>query len=132
MEGVGQVGVVALFAAFMATQALIGLLGVVKGVETTREVQPGAQQQAYDLATAWSLPKAETLRVIIPGLFGYRMDTPEGGSYWGSVGYPAYQRHSGAGEYAGILVVLIGILGAANAFRKQNNPYSELERRVVR
>jgi len=122
---VAQVAVVAVFAAFMATQALIGLLGVVKGVETTREVQPGAQQVAYDLATAWSLPKAETLRVIIPGLFGYRMDTENGGAYWGTVGQTpnweqtkaGWPRYSGAGEYAGVLVVLVGIWAIVESLR---------------
>src|SRR6185436_14908489 len=107
-----QVGVVAVFAAFMATQALIGLLGLAKGVATTQEAQQVSKQAAWDAATAWSLPKAETLRVIIPGLFGYRMDTEKGGAYWGTVGQtPGWEqtkagwpRYSGAGEYAGILV----------------------------
>ena len=57
----------------------------------------------------------ETLRVIVPGLYGYRLDTPNGGNYWGKVGQdPAYEttkqgfpRHSGAGEYAGVLVVQV-------------------------
>ena len=40
----------------------------------------------------WACPRRraiieiEALRVLIPGLFGYRMDTPDGGAYWGAVG----------------------------------------------
>lgn len=130
-KGIALVAVVAISAALFSAQALSTLIGTqVKGV-VGMEQDAETRAKRWDEATAWSLPKKETLRVIIPGLFGYRMDTPEGGAYWGAVGYPAYQRHSGAGEYAGILVVLVGIIGAANAFRKQNNYYSALDRRVV-
>jgi hypothetical protein len=130
-QGVAMVAIVAICAGLFSAQALSTLIGTqVKGV-VGMEQDEATRSKRWDEATAWSLPKAETLRVIIPGLFGYRMDTPEGGAYWGSVGFPAYQRHSGAGEYAGILVVLVGIWGAANAFRKQNF-YSELDRRVVK
>ena len=31
-------------------------------------------KQKWDFATTWSLPKMETLRVIIPGIYGYRME----------------------------------------------------------
>jgi hypothetical protein len=131
VKGMLLVAVVAVAAACLAAQALTTLIGTqvkgVVGMEQTAE----AKAKRWDEATAWSLPKQETLRVIIPGLFGYRMDTPEGGAYWGAVGYPAYQRHSGAGEYAGILVVLVAMIGVANAFRKQNNLYSPFDRRVV-
>src|ERR1051325_1883409 len=94
---------------------------------------PQTKRQHWDAATMWSLPKIETLRVISPGLFGYRMDTPDGGNYWGSVGQTpgvASSRHSGAGEYAGALVVVLAAFGIANAFRKKG-PFSEFERKVV-
>ena len=82
----------------------------------------------------WSLPKAETLRMLVPGLFGYRMDAEDGGNYWGASGQSPgdpRSRHSGSGEYAGALVVVIAAFGIANAFRKKNNPYTDLEWRVV-
>jgi hypothetical protein len=61
------------------------------------------------------------------------MDTPDGGAYWGSVGFPlAGFRHSGAGEYAGVLVVLVAFFGAANAFRKSGNPYDDGARRIIK
>jgi hypothetical protein len=133
VKSVALVVVVAISAALFSAQALSTLIGTqVKGVVGMEQTDE-ARAKRWDEATGWSLPKAETLRVIIPGLFGYRMDSPNGGAYWGSVGFPiASPRHSGAGEYAGILVVLIGVFGAANAFRKQNNPYSDIDRRAVK
>ena len=62
----------------------------------------------WDWATQWSLPKAETLGLVVPGLFGYKLDTPKdmmpmlqnaykGGEYWGGVGRdPAIDRYSTA------------------------------------
>jgi len=45
----------------------------------------------WEFTTQWSIPKLESLRVIIPGLFGYRMQefttsTNKAGSYWGQIG----------------------------------------------
>ena len=139
VTGAVQVAVVAVFAGFMATQALIGLLGVAKGVATTQEAQQQSKEQAWDLATAWSLPKVETLRVIIPGLFGYRMDTEKGGAYWGTVGQsPGWEqtkagwpRYSGAGEYAGVLVVLVGVWAIVESLRRSAQAFSHFERRMI-
>jgi hypothetical protein len=130
--GAVRVAVVAISSAIFAAHALNVLISTqVQGIEGLKQDTESIEKR-WDQATGWSLPKAETLRVIIPGVFGYRMDTPEGGYYWGSVGFPAFApRHSGAGEYAGILVVLVGIWGAANAFRKTGSLYTVTERKVV-
>ena len=83
----------------------------------------------------WSLPKVETLRVIIPGLFGYRMDAPDGGNYWGSVGQEPgnpQSRHSGSGEYAGVLVVLVALWGLFRSTRPKDCPFSDTERRMIK
>src|SRR5687767_4549258 len=138
VKGAAQVAVVAVFAAFMATQALIGLLGVVKGVTATQQEQQ-SKEQAWDMATTWSLPKVETLRVMIPGLHGYRMDTPDGGAYWGTVGQTpgwketkaGWPRYSGAGEYAGILVVLVGIWAIVESLRRNGQAFTHVERRMI-
>lgn len=138
VKGVAQVAVVAVFAFFMATQALIGLLGVVKGVTTTQQEQQ-SKEQAWDLATTWSLPKVETLRVIVPGLHGYRMDTPDGGAYWGTVGQSpgwkeskvGWPRYSGAGEYAGVLVVLLGVWAIVESLRRNGAAFTHFERRMI-
>jgi len=64
-------GVVAvLFAVMIATSTISTLVGTqIQGI-----AEAGATFQAkYDRATMWSLPKMESLRVIIPGIFGYRI-----------------------------------------------------------
>jgi len=127
----------------------------------------------------------ESFRLIIPGLFGYRMQeyttsTNKAGSYWGKIaedphiqelessdpdvrtnaaaalGIPPniqaviagndmtirnnlldqvksqlQRRHTGNGEYAGVLVVLLAAFGLANAGRRAGSPYSAEERRAV-
>lgn len=92
----------------------------------------------WNFSTQWSLPKKETLRVIIPGLMGYRMDSPDGKSYWGSVGEsPKYTngvgipRFSGSGEYAGIFVILFATWAIAHIRRKTDNPFTDTERRHI-
>ncbi|MGA2542068.1 MAG: hypothetical protein ABSG78_10995 [Verrucomicrobiota bacterium] len=173
--------------------------------------QTAEQKRAYwNFSTQWSLPKMETLRVIIPGIFGYRMDefsTPpdpffaswgkiggwpqrflnglsdKSSAYWGKVGEDpmiarlessnpsvraaaisnltdradivdimrsesrdnlpirtqivdsvkgqTQRRHSGNGEYAGVLVALFAIFALFNSFRPKASPYTPLERRLV-
>ncbi|HNQ89702.1 MAG TPA: hypothetical protein PKM73_13875 [Verrucomicrobiota bacterium] len=87
----------------------------------------------WEDATAWSLPKAETLRVVIPGLYGYRMDTPGGGNYWGRVGERPglWARHSGAGVYGGVVVVMLAVWAVTQCFRRGGGVYTPEERRVV-
>lgn len=133
-KGVALVAVVAVCAGWLAAHALNTLIGTqIKGVGVSQQEEKTPEQK-WTFATQWSLPKAETLRVMIPGLFGYRMDTEEGGRYWGAVGQTPgvpYDRHSGAGEYTGVIVLLLGAWAIASAFRKQNNPFTPIERKIV-
>lgn len=139
--GVVRVVLVASFAFLVASQAIHGLVETsIKGVAGT---QQDAQTKAkrWDWATQWSLPKKETLSLIVPGLFGYRMDSPDGGSYWGAIGRdPAWDKYfasggrgappdgllrfSGGGDYAGIIVVLIAVWAAAQSFRRKESLFS--------
>lgn len=155
MQGLGRVAVVALCAGFIATYTLGTLISTqVKGVVGMAQDKE-TRERRYSEATTWSLPKIETLRVLIPGLFGYRMDTPDGGAYWGSVGEnpglpqikeaaakgdpqakaalanPTLFRHSGSGEYGGVLVVLLAAFALAQAARAQAGAFTEVERRLV-
>ncbi|HXG46933.1 MAG TPA: hypothetical protein VNO52_04860, partial [Methylomirabilota bacterium] len=112
---------VAIFAGFIATQSLISLVGLAAKTSVTAETDPQTKEEKWAFATQWSLPPLEMLRVIVPGLYGYRMDTPDGGSYWGRVGEApgnaeAFRRYSGAGEYAGVLVVLLAAWAVAGSF----------------
>lgn len=133
-KGVLRAALVALIAGLTAAHALSALIGTqIKGV-VGAEQDERTKEQRWDQATMWSLPKIETLRIIIPGLFGYRMDTPDGGNYWGSVGQTPgvpQSRHSGAGVYAGVLVVLLAFWGVAQAARGKNGPFTPQRRRFI-
>ena len=143
VKGIARVAVMAAFALLMSMQIITGLIQAkVLGSEGVGAQQAKRSwQQNYDLATQWSLPKMESLRVIIPGLYGYLMTTPDGGQYWGGVGRsPQWQpsfgpngaRHSGAGEYAGVLVVLLAGWALAQSFRKKGSlVYTPAERKMI-
>jgi len=130
---------VVLAAAIMATQSFSSVIQgkiLSSGTAATAKVDPQAAKRDYDFSTQWSLPPVETLRVIIPGLFGYRMDTPDGGYYWGRVGEAPSApgggtRMSGAGEYAGVLVVLVAFWAVFASTRKSYGVYSDAERYVI-
>lgn len=154
LRGLGRVVVIAACALFIATYTLINLINTqLKGVVGMAQDKE-TRERRYVEATIWSLPKIESLRVLIPGLYGYRMDTPDGGAYWGTVGQnpmvpqlleaagrgdaqartmlgnPSLHRHSGSGEYAGVLVVLLAAWSIAQACRKQG-AFTEYERKLV-
>lgn len=139
VKGSVRVAVVAIVAAIVAAQALSTLVGTqVKDMVQTKDASQNTEA-GWNYATQWSLPKAETLRVLIPGLFGYRMDTPDGGNYWGTVGqqpgwpehHQGFPRHSGSGEYAGVLVVLMALWAMAQAGRKKESVFDASEARHV-
>ena len=112
-----------------------------------------------ELGTQWSQPKIETLGLFVPGLFGYKMDTPNnmggfqdayrGGQYWGAIGRDpgldqyfkdgakgpmpphSFVRQTGGGDYAGILVALLAAWAVAQSFRRQNSVFGESQRRMI-
>ncbi len=135
----GRLAVIAAFALVMASQIVdifFGFTGA--GIAGTGQ-QGMSPEQKWSWATQWSLPKSETLRVVVPGIFGYRLDTPKGGNYWGAVGQdPAWEttkqgfpRHSGAGEYAGVLVVLVAVWALAHSF-VAGGAFNATERNMIR
>ncbi len=103
MRGVSNVAIIAILAAFIAAQTIAAMVTTqIKGVaiakQTARAGEKHFDWSAWDWATQWSLPKIETLGLLVPGLFGYRMDTPDGGEYWGKVGRdPAWDRYFAGG-----------------------------------
>lgn len=147
-QGMAQVGVVAVFAALIAAQALTVLINTqIKGV-AGMEQDAATRAKRWDEATQWSLPKCETLSLVIPGLFGYRMDGPEGGVYWGGIGRePAWDRYFkaggqgprpagilrrvGTGIYAGVGVALVGLWAVLQSLRKQGSVFSLAERKFL-
>lgn len=151
------VGLVAVFAAIFSAQTLITLVQTqVKGV-VGMEQDEQTKVRHWDEATQWSLPPVETLRVAISGLFGYRMETPNGGNYWGTVGQdpsvpelkkslsdPREEvraqaaaflqnrwRFSGSGEYAGVLVVLVALWALVRSFRGGTDSLPITQRRAI-
>ncbi len=138
-KGAGLVAVMAFFAAFLSWQALETLVTTALRGAAASERNVQSSEHQWDWATQWSTPKAEALRVIIPGLFGYRMQAADGSVYWGTVGrqpgwdehHQGFARHSGSGEYAGVLVVLIALWGLAQSLRENKGPFSPAEKKVV-
>jgi hypothetical protein len=158
-RGVARVAVVAIFAGFLATQTIVSLVSTqIEGVSGTAQ-DTETKAQHWDWATQWSLPKTETLGIFIPGLFGYRMDTPkdmmpqftnayEGGVYWGGMGRSpeidrfldnggqgqmpqGMMRFSGGGDYCGILVALLAFWTIAQSLRKKNSPFSNDQKKLI-
>lgn len=159
LSGIGRVTVVAIFAGFLATQTIVSLVSTqIEGVAgASQDTQAKAQQ--WDFATQWSLPKTETLGLLVPGLFGYKMDTPnnmmpalqpayQGGVYWGGIGRsPAldrwldggsqgpqpsgFMRFSGGSNYCGILVWLLAAWTVAQSLRRKNSPFSQAQKNMI-
>jgi hypothetical protein len=128
------------FAGFVAFNAVYGLIGTqIAGVAgTEQDVQ--TKEQRWDWATQWSLPKKETLGIVVPGLFGYRMDTPEGGQYWGSIGqtpgweqhHQGFPRYSGSGYYLGTATMGLALFAVVLGWRKKNSIFDASRRWQIR
>ncbi len=158
-RGVGRVAVIAVFAAFIAAQTISALVGTYISGSSGSADGGMSPEEHWDWATEWSLPKRETLGIFVPGVFGYRMDTPNNmagflqksygnGEYWGGVGRtPAIDRYfdSGgtnwtqggmmrfgyAGFYGGILVALVALFAILQSFRGENSLFPKLERHFI-
>lgn len=147
-RGAGRLGVVAIFAGFIASAALITLVGTqikgIAGIDTGGETK----EEGWNWATQWSLPKREILDVLLPGIYGFRMNTLEGDQYWGAGGRdPAWDRYfasgkqgpppggalrfSGGGHYAGALVLVAAAWALAQSFRKRDSLLSTREKQFV-
>jgi hypothetical protein len=158
-RSVARVAVIAVFAGFMAIQTVVSLFGTsITGIAGTGQDAESKARQ-WNFCTQWSFPKIESLGVFVPGLFGYKMDTPNnmglfqdayrGGTYWGAIGRdPAldeyfangakgtppphgFMRQTGGGGYAGILVALLAAWAIAQSFRRQNSIFGENQRRMI-
>jgi hypothetical protein len=88
---IGMGALVVFFALLISCSTLYTLVGTqIKG--TTSGGQSAAEKKEHWIfLTQWSFPKLETLRLVIPGLFGYRLqdyltDTNKASAYWGRIG----------------------------------------------
>jgi hypothetical protein len=183
LKAVGAGALVVFFAVFISVSTLYTLVGTqLTGTGAIGESDRDKEAR-WDFTTQWSIPKLESFRVFIPGLFGYRLEafttsTNKSGSYWGKVAEDPrigqleggdsktraqaaaflgmnqqvqdimagddvktrgqimdqvknsglQLRHTGSGEYAGLLVCLLAVFGLANSIRKTDSPYSAQER----
>jgi hypothetical protein len=143
-----RTAVIAAFAGFLAAQAVFSLVTTqIQGVSGTRQ-DARTKAEKWNWATQWSLPKVETLSIVVPGLFGYRADTGDGAIYWGLVGCdptldtyfekgrpaPApggMMRFIGSGFYAGVPVVLIALWAAAQSLRRKDSVFEARERKYL-
>jgi hypothetical protein len=111
VRGALHAALVAVFAGFIAFQTVAALVGSqIQGIAGTGQ-DAESKAQHWDWATQWSEPKIETLGLFVPGLFGYKMDTPKdmmpflqdayrGGSYWGGMGRsPELDRYFDGGSH---------------------------------
>lgn len=148
--GILNTALVAVVSGVVAAHVLLGLVSAnIQGVAGMGQDKESTAAR-WNFATQWSLPPRETLRAVIPGLYGYRMDTPGGGQYWGKVGMDpswdafweqsnpdpskaprAILRYSGAGHYAGVLVVLMAVVAVFQSFRREGSGLTPLERKWV-
>ena len=156
-----RVVIVALFAVFIACQTVVSVIGIdINQVAGSQNQDDASKAAHWDFATQWSLPKIETLGLFVPGLFGYKLDTPNemppslqhaysGGVYWGGMGRdPAndrfldsgaqgslpdlqWMRQTGSANYCGILVTLIAIWTIAQSFRRENSLFSSTQRKFI-
>ncbi len=158
-RGIGHVAMIALFAGFIAFQTVVSLVGTqIEGVVGTGQ-DTESKARNWNFATEWSYPKIETLGLFVPGVFGYKYDTPndmmeflqnsyQGGVYWGLVGcdlsWDSYfangekgtpgqgiLRFAGEQDYAGILVVLVALWTIAQLLRRQNSVFAGTQRRFI-
>lgn len=161
--GIGRVAVIACFAGLVAAQTISGLLGayVVGSAGMGNDQNKETPLEHWDWATQWSLPKTETIGVFVPGVFGYRLDTPKdmmsflqdsytNGEYWGGVGRtpaldryfdggsqgkapdgPILMRFGYAGYYGGIMVVLVALFAIVQSLRKENSIFPLAQRQFV-
>jgi len=150
IRGVGRTALVAAFALFIAAYAVTTLVGAnIRGIHGT-EQNERAKSAQWDFATQWSMPKRETLALIVPNLYGCSVITPGAANYWGGLGTdpewdrffagdkkgapPApghFIRHTGRGIYLGIFLVLVACWAVLQSFRKKDSAFTPVERKLI-
>lgn len=125
--------IVAICAGWIAAHSLSVLISTqIVGISGARQDEQTKAQQ-WDFVTGWSFPKVETIRFLAPGILGYRMDTPDGGAYWGGVGQDGtpQTRFNGSGEYPSLMVLLGAGFALAVSIQKKGSPLNATEKRMV-
>ncbi len=161
LTSVAQLAVVAV-AAFLVAAFAMGMLITtqIKGVAGMAQDEQ-TKAMRWSEATQWSVPTEEALGILVPGLFGFRMDTPmylpedmqkshAAGAYWGRGGRDAawdaylasdrkgptpvqgqFLRYGGGGGYAGILVLLVAAWAVLQSVRGDKSFFTSNQRRML-
>ena len=158
-RGVIRVALVAGFALFVAWSAVSSLIGTqIKGVVGTAQDDKTKAIRWYE-ATQWSLPKREALSILVPGFYGFRMDTPSqlpewqqksfaNGSYWGFIGRDAnwdavlasdkqtglpggFLRYGMGSGYAGMLILVAAAWAVVQSLRRKNSFFASDQRGLI-
>jgi len=186
-KAVGMEVLIVVFALLISCSTLYTLVGTQIVGASHKDQSPEQKAAHWDFISMYSFPKLETLRLVIPGLFGYRLqdyitDTNKASAYWGtisedlrvseldsgdpetraraagSLGQPTevqnimasddrlareqiveriktaggfQRRHTGSGDYTGVLVCLLAVFGLCNSLRSGNSPFSKNEQKIV-
>jgi hypothetical protein len=146
--GAARLTLVAVCAALLAARGISELVATnITGVAGVQQ-DAATRAERWDWATQWSLPKKEALGIVVPGLFGYRMDALNGGRYWGEIGRSrdwrdflangsqgnpptSFIRYSGNGFYAGVPVVLLALWAGLEALRRKNAIFSAPQQKCL-
>ncbi len=147
LTGGAQLTVIAICAALLAACAVSELVSNdIKGIAGTKQ-DATTRAEHWNWATQWSLPKSETLGILVPGLFGYRADSDDGSGYWGNIGRSSdwtdylekrtqnqpddlYIRNSGSGYYSGVLVLMLAFWALVQSLRK-NTVFDSAQRKWI-
>jgi hypothetical protein len=145
--GGARLAVIAVCAALLAACAVSELVSNdIAGIAGTKQ-DAATRAEHWNWATQWSLPKSETLGILVPGLFGYRADSDDGSGYWGNIGRasewtdylekrtqnpPAdkYIRSSGSGFYSGVLVLMLAFWALVQSLWK-NSVFDSTQRKWI-
>ena len=147
LTGGARLTVIAICAALLAACAVSELVSNdIKGIAGAKQ-DATTRAEHWNWATQWSLPKSETLGILVPGLFGYRADSIDGTGYWGNIGRAAewtdylekrtqnppedlYIRNSGSGYYAGVLVLMLAFWALVQSLQK-NSVFDSAQRKWI-
>jgi len=83
VPGMARVAVVAVLAFCIGAGMIRTLVGTqITGISNMAQ-DDASKARRWEEATQWSTYKRETISLFVPAFFGFRMDTPKGGEYWG-------------------------------------------------
>jgi len=148
IRGVWRTAVVSIFAGIIALYSVSVLVGAnITGIAGTKQDEQ-TKQEHWDFVTQWSLPKKETLALVVPNLFGCNVIAPPEKAYWGNMGTDpswyryfaskgpipnprAFIRHSGRGVYVGAFIALFALWAGVQSLRKKDSGFTDVERRHI-